>query len=358
MKQFDDIYRKKRVLVTGHTGFKGSWLTLWLLELGALVSGISLKPKENPNHWNLLDLNISDHFVDIRDLSLVKKVFEIQEPEIVFHLAAQPLVRQSYKDPIETLSTNVMGTANVLEACRTTESVQVVIIITTDKCYKNREWAWGYRENDALGGHDCYSASKACAELVTSSYSDAFFNFKESPLVATARTGNVIGGGDWSEDRLIPDLVRSLNNNISLEIRSPQATRPWQHVLDPLSGYLLLGQKLLMRDNSFTGPWNFGPAIEGNRTVTEILNKLNTYWEELRWHEIDKAQPHEANLLYLDSSQARSKLKWQPVWNHETVLQKTAEWYSAWMKNKNVVSHFQLSEYLINALELKHEWIK
>ena len=226
MKQFSDVYRGKRILLTGHTGFKGSWLALWLTELGADVTGVSLPPETQPNHWDLLDLKNEDHRADIRDFEVLSKIVAETKPEIVFHLAAQPLVRRSYRDPLETWSTNIMGTANILEACRHTSSVQAIVVITTDKCYENNEWPWGYREIDRLGGHDPYSASKAGAELVAASYRSAFFNTEKSPLLATARAGNVIGGGDWSEDRLIPDLVRATTNKQSMEIRSPNATRP------------------------------------------------------------------------------------------------------------------------------------
>lgn len=357
IKQFSDVYRGKRILLTGHTGFKGSWLALWLTELGADVTGVSLPPETQPNHWDLLDLKIEDHRAEIRDFEAISKIVAETKPEIVFHLAAQPLVRRSYRDPLETWSTNVMGTANVLEACRHTPSVQAIVVITTDKCYENNEWLWGYREIDRLGGHDPYSASKAGAELVAASYRSAFFNTETSPLLATARAGNVIGGGDWSEDRLIPDLVRATANKESLEIRSPNATRPWQHVLEPLSGYLLLGQKLLEYNNDCAAPWNFGPEPEGNRAVAEILDKLSLYWPDMHWHMKEKAQPHEATLLYLDSSKARSQLQWQPVWNIEMTLAKTAEWYRAWLGKESVVSSQQLAQYLDAAHAANVSWM-
>lgn len=346
MKQFGDVFRNKRVLLTGHTGFKGSWLALWLTELGAEVTGIALKPETEPNHWDLLKLDIDDRRADIRDALALQKIFAEKKPEIVFHLAAQPLVRRSYRDPLETWSTNVMGTANVLEACRFTETVGAIVVVTTDKCYENQEWPWGYRENDRLGGHDPYSASKAGAELVATSYRKAFFSSENSPLLATARAGNVIGGGDWSEDRLIPDLVRATTHNLSLEIRSPNATRPWQHVLESLSGYLLLGQKLMGGCKELAESWNFGPEAEGNRSVAEVLGKLGMHWRDMHWHITDMPQPHEATLLYLDSAKARSKLNWQPVWGIDAALAKTAEWYSAWLTEKRVTSLFQLNQYI------------
>ncbi|MBF0434239.1 MAG: CDP-glucose 4,6-dehydratase [Magnetococcales bacterium] len=358
VRLFADIYRGKRVLVTGHTGFKGSWLTLWLHELGAEVTGVSLPPDAQSNHWNLLQQPIDDHHLDIRDIVKLQQVFKEKPPEIVFHLAAQPLVRRSYRDPLETWSTNVMGTANILEACRQTSEVRAIVAITTDKCYENCEWPWGYRENDRLGGHDPYSASKAGAELVAASYRSAFFNTETAPLLATARAGNVIGGGDWSEDRLIPDLIRALERQQSLEIRSPHATRPWQHVLESLSGYLMLGQKLLAGDKNFAEAWNFGPELEGNRTVSEILGKLNLRWENMRWHITERPQPHEAILLYLDSSKARSRLHWQPVWNIDTTLEKTAEWYRVWLQFGQIISRQQLTDYISSAVQGDIEWAK
>jgi CDP-glucose 4,6-dehydratase len=357
MKPFGDIYRGKRVLVTGHTGFKGSWLTLWLHELGAEVTGIALPPETQPNHWELLGLVVNEHRLDIRDYEALKRVFLAAQPEIVFHLAAQPLVRRSYREPLDTWATNVMGTANVLEACRHTPSVRAIVAITTDKCYENRERPWGYRENDRLGGHDPYSASKAGSELVAASYRSSFFNAEPPPLLATARAGNVIGGGDWSEDRLIPDLVRAVALNQSLEIRSPLATRPWQHVLESLSGYLLLGQRLLQGDKAYAEAWNFGPESEGNRTVSEVLGKLNGQWMNMRWHVTEKPQPHEATLLYLDSTKARSKLLWQPVWSLDAALAKTADWYRAWLEAGKVKSREQLLDYIAAAAQANIEWV-
>lgn len=358
MKQFGDIYRGKRVLVTGHTGFKGSWLSLWLNQLGAEVVGISLAPETQPNHWDLShhELNIQHNELDIRNSTEVSKVFKATQPEVVFHLAAQPLVRRSYRDPLETWSTNVMGTANVLEACRQTNSVRAILVVTTDKCYDNQEWAWGYRETDRLGGHDPYSASKAGAELVVASYRSAFFYTDGTPLLATARAGNVIGGGDWSEDRLIPDLVRAIDSQQSLEIRSPNATRPWQHVLESLSGYLLLGQKLVQGDRQFEGAWNFGPERSGNRSVSEVLRSLQAYWPEMKWHHTPTPQPHEANLLYLDSAKAHSLLAWQSVWNLDVTLKKTADWYRTYLDGKSIISSQQLAEYVDAATILKMGW--
>lgn len=358
MKQFADIFQNKRVLLTGHTGFKGSWLALWLTELGAKITGVALPPETEPNHWNLLGLDLDDRRSDIRDADALLKVFAETKPEFVFHLAAQPLVRRSYRDPLETWSTNVMGTANVLEASRLTSSVRAIVVVTTDKCYENQEWPWGYREIDRLGGHDPYSASKAGAELVAASYRSSFCGHGDAPLLATARAGNVIGGGDWSEDRLIPDLARATANNKSLEIRAPNATRPWQHVLESLSGYLRLGQKLLEGQRDFAAPWNFGPEPEGNRTVAEVLKKLSDQWPSLRWHATDAPQPHEAALLYLDSAKARNQIDWRAVWGLDVALEKTAEWYSAWFSEKRVISASQLGQYITAAHIAQASWLE
>ncbi|WGI24896.1 CDP-glucose 4,6-dehydratase [Halomonas alkaliantarctica] len=357
MKQFDDMYRGKRVLITGHTGFKGSWLTLWLHELGAEVIGLALSPENQPNHWDLLQLSIDDHRADIRDRDAIRRVIRDSQPEMIFHLAAQPLVRRSYCDPLETWSTNVMGTANLLEACREQTSVRAIVSVTTDKCYENKEWPWGYREIDSLGGHDPYSASKAGSELVAASYRSAFFTSDSAPLLATARAGNVIGGGDWSEDRLIPDLIRALQEGKSLEIRSPAATRPWQHVLESLSGYLMLGQRLFSGDTRFAEAWNFGPEPEGNRSVSEVLERLSLVWNNIVWHKTEQPQPHEANLLYLDSAKARQKLHWQSVWNLEATLAQTATWYRAWLEAGETISRQQLRDYVEDAAKANHEWV-
>lgn len=346
MKLFKGIFQGRRVLLTGHTGFKGSWLALWLHELGAVVTGIALQPATEPNHWSLVEVDAEDRRFDIRDASTLAAAVAEARPEIVFHLAAQPLVRRSYREPLETWSTNVMGTANLLEACRLTNSIRAIVVITTDKCYENSEWVWGYRENDKLGGHDPYSASKAGAELVAASYRSAFFGLPGSPLLATARAGNVIGGGDWSEDRLIPDVVRAVTTQQSLEIRSPNATRPWQHVLESLSGYLLLGQQLLEGRRDFAQAWNFGPEPEGNRKVADVLGQLAAYWPDVRWHTTIQPQPHEATLLYLDSSKAHSLMKWQPVWQLEQALAATAHWYRTWLEQGHVASRDQISDYV------------
>lgn len=345
MSSFENSYKGRRVLLTGHTGFKGSWLALWLKSLGAEVFGLSLPASTEPNHCSLLALDIPEFLVDIRDAEAVNHALKQVQPEIVFHLAAQPLVRRSYRDPLETWSTNVMGTAHVLEACRLNDSVRAIVVVTTDKCYQNNEWHWGYREIDRLGGHDPYSASKAGAELVAASYRSAFFSKQNAPLLATARAGNVIGGGDWSEDRLIPDLARAMKKSESLEIRSPNSTRPWQHVLESLSGYLLLGEKLLQGRHEFAEAWNFGPDSEGNQTVAMLLNTLSRHWPEVSWHLSEEPQLHEATLLHLDSAKARQKLGWKPVWRFDQAVEVTADWYRSFQETGKIASHEQLALY-------------
>lgn len=357
MMLFCDQYSGCRVLITGHTGFKGSWLALWLNKLGANVTGLSLPPEGAPNHWQLLGMKIPQYLQDVRDAEKVAKIVAEVQPEIVFHLAAQPLVRRSYREPLETWSTNVMGTANLLEACRRSPSLRAVVVVTTDKCYENQEWAWGYREIDRLGGHDPYSASKAAAEMVVNSYRKSFLNQAEAPLLCSARAGNVIGGGDWSEDRLIPDLVKSLAEQKSLLIRSPSATRPWQHVLESLSGYLLLGQKLLQGKTQMADAWNFGPETEGNRTVADVLHGLKTNWSEITWHTTDQPQPHEANLLYLDSAKAKSELGWKPVWNFDKTLAVTSQWYRNFYENGHLQTESQLADYIASARMAGVEWV-
>lgn len=353
---FGTSYCGRRVLVTGHTGFKGSWLSLWLNALGAQVIGLALDPPTEPSHWALLKLPINDHRIDIRDEAAIRRVVAAEKPEIVFHLAAQPLVRRSYREPITTWATNVMGTAHVLEAARHTPDVRAVVVVTTDKCYENREWPWAYRERDRLGGHDPYSASKAGAELVAASYRTAFLQQPSAPLLATARGGNVIGGGDWSEDRLIPDLVRAIVSDEPLLIRSPRATRPWQHVLDCLSGYLLLGQRLLAGDTTCADAWNFGPDGEGNRTVEQVLGDLARTWPQFRWQVTSSPQPHEAGLLQLDIAKAKMHLRWRPVWNLEKAIYHTATWYRRLLEAGEVSSSEELAAYVADAADSNLGW--
>lgn len=349
---FTNTYRDRRVLVTGHTGFKGSWLCLWLKEMGAKVIGYSLLPPTQPNHFDLLNLSITSLIGDIRDRDFLVKSFQEHCPEIVFHLAAQPLVRRSYLDPVETLETNVIGTINVFEACRKTASVKAIVNITSDKCYENKEWVWGYRENDPMGGYDPYSASKGCAELVTSCYRRSFFKEDmnlQTPkvLLASARAGNVIGGGDWAEDRLIPDIMRATSNGEKVIIRNPNSVRPWQHVLEPLSGYLLLGHKLLEEKNEFAEGWNFGPNEENNITVEQIIKIIKHHWKNVDYViETKPDNPHEAGLLKLDCSKARSILNWKPVWNTNKAIELTTRWYKTFYEQGKILSINDLEAYM------------
>ena len=357
MMAFARSYQGRKVLLTGHTGFKGSWLAAWLVELGAEVVGFSL-PAEfdgNADHWNALRLSVADRRGDIRDASVLQQLLAEHQPEIVFHLAAQSLVRSSYRQPLDAWSSNVQGTANLLEACRVTPGVAAVVVVTTDKVYANREWPWGYRECDELAGHDPYSASKAAAELVCDSYRKSFWQ-QSGPLLATARAGNVIGGGDWAEDRLIPDLVRAVQAGQTLQIRSPSSTRPWQHVLECLSGYLLLGQRLLEGDRTCADAWNFGPALEANRSVADILQALREHWPALSWQAASDDGLHEARLLYLDSAKARSGLHWAPVWGLETALQMTAEWYRRSHERGEVGTREQLQHFINAARQVGCIW--
>jgi CDP-glucose 4,6-dehydratase len=344
------------VLVTGHTGFKGSWLTLWLNELGADVTGLSLAPPTAPNHWDLLGLGIHEHRQDIRDTSAVAQAVERAQPEIVFHLAAQSLVRRSYRDPLDTWSTNVLGTANLLDACRRTATVRAIVVVTSDKCYENHSLKRAYRETDRLGGHDPYSASKAAAELVAASHRDAFFDSHGAPLLATARAGNVIGGGDWSEDRLVPDLVRAVAAGSKLEIRSPDAIRPWQHVLESLAGYLLLGQKLLAGERDFATAWNFGPDSDDSCTVVDVLARMKAFWPQLSWRIGRETQPHEAQWLSLDSTKAREKLGWRCVWPLDTSIRVTSDWYGRFLDRGDAESRSQLKQYVADAYRKRVMW--
>ncbi len=359
---FNKIYHNRKVLITGHTGFKGSWLALWLLQMGAKVTGYSLQPPTEPNHFNLLNLDINSVIGDVRDINKLKQLFKEQKPEVVFHLAAQAIVRQSYVEPVETFASNIMGTVNVLEAAKACKSVRAVVIVTSDKCYENKEWLWGYRENDALGGYDPYSASKGCAEIVTNCWRNSFFNLKDygkkhETLIASARAGNVIGGGDWAQDRLIPDIMRAVNQNEKVQIRNPHATRPWQHVLEPLSGYLLLGQKLLEGGKEYAEAWNFGPSENENVSVGEIVRQIKEIWPRINYeiHQITN-QPHEAGMLRLDCSKARTQLQWFPVWAGKETIVKTAEWYRNFYESGKVLSMHHLNCYVESAKSKNFAW--
>lgn len=326
-----NFWSSRRVLVTGHTGFKGSWLVLWLQAMGARVTGCALNPQTEPALWHQLELDtdIQSRIVDIRDLSALAKIVREINPEVVFHLAAQSLVRASYDDPVSTYATNVMGTVHLLEAVRRTPGVRAVINVTSDKCYENREWVWGYRESDPMGGRDPYSSSKGCAELVTAAYRQSFFGSSaDGTHICSARAGNVIGGGDWAADRLVPDFVRSTLRGESVRIRNPQSTRPWQHVLEPLSGYLLLAERLAQEGASYEGGWNFGPADDDAVSVEKIASAMVSLWgKPASWFKDAGEQPHEANFLKLDSSKSRDLLKWSPRLDLQTALAWTVEWY-------------------------------
>jgi len=327
------FWRGKRVLLTGHTGFKGSWLSLWLQSLGVTLRGLSLPPPSTPALFDVARVaqGMEHRIADIRDFAAVKAQFEEFRPDIVIHMAAQPLVRLSYQQPIETYATNVMGTVHVLEAARHVGSVKAIVNITTDKCYENREWVWGYREDEAMGGHDPYSSSKGCAELVSAAYRKSFL--KEAGIaMATARAGNVIGGGDWAADRLVPDILSALQQQRPVLIRNPHAIRPWQHVLEPLSGYLLLAERLFSEGQSCAEGWNFGPRDEDARTVQWITEHLCKAWSEgAEWTLQPGTHPHEASYLKLDISKARQRLAWNPRWSLQTALSHIVEWHKAWL---------------------------
>ena len=333
-----NFWQGKRVFLTGHTGFKGGWLSLWLQSMGAEVHGYALSPPTDPNLFFVARIGagmVSSEIADIRNAEKLLSSMQFARPEIVFHLAAQPLVRYSYAHPTETYAVNVMGTVNLLEAVRATPSVRAVVNVTTDKCYENREWVWGYRESEAMGGFDPYSSSKACAELVTSAYRQSFLE-PAGVALASARAGNVIGGGDWAEDRLLPDFLRAMDVGQKLKIRSPQSTRPWQHVLEPLSGYLLLAEHLYTKGATFAGGWNFGPVDGDARSVLWLVAQLAEMRKDVAWECTETAQPHEANYLKLDSSKATSQLKWKQRWRLQTALQKTLEWHEAWRMGEDM----------------------
>ena len=333
-----DFWQGRRVLLTGHTGFKGSWLSLWLQAMGATLRGLSLAPPTEPALFDVARVaeGMEHRIGDVRDFALVQAQINEFRPEVVIHMAAQPLVRLSYQQPIETYATNVMGTLHVLEAARHAGSVKAIVNITTDKCYDNREWVWGYREDEPMGGHDPYSSSKGCAELVSSAYRKSFL--KEAGIaIATARAGNVIGGGDWALDRLVPDVLRALQKREPVLIRNPHATRPWQHVLEPLSGYLLLAERLHEHGQAHAEGWNFGPGDEDGQPVQWIVERLCAIWgDDASWSLQPGNHPHEASFLTLDISKARQRLHWAPRWSLETALTHITEWHQAWLTGQDV----------------------
>jgi len=345
------VFKDRRVLVTGDTGFKGSWLACWLHHLGAEVYGFSHPPLRAQDHFNVIGLRDLIHHQDgeIQNYDEIRNFMEKIGPEFVFHLAAQPLVRKSYQDPKTTMDTNIGGTVNVLEAVRQTPSVKVLVTITSDKCYRNKEWYWGYRERDELGGKDPYSASKAAAEIVFSAYQDSFFSEREAFGAASVRAGNVIGGGDWSEDRIVPDCIRALQRGKPIELRSPKATRPWQHVLEPLSGYLLLAARLYENPRSFRGSYNFGPDSREIHTVEDVARTLIEVWGsgEIKITTND-ADPPEAGLLHLNCDKAHHVLGWYPRWNFSKTVKRTAEWYNRVMDGEEAqsVTLQQILEYM------------
>jgi CDP-glucose 4,6-dehydratase len=333
-----EFWSRKKVFLTGHTGFKGGWITHWLNELGAHVYGYAIAPPTEPNFFtetNLKKRMTCSTIGNILDLSSLTRELKKAKPDIVIHMAAQPLVRTSYEAPVQTFATNIIGTVNVLEASREVTTVRAIVNITTDKCYENKQWPWPYRESDRLGGYDPYSASKACAEMAAISYRNSFLA-EAGILLASVRAGNVIGGGDWASDRLIPDFFRALDAGETLRIRSPNAIRPWQHVIEPLSGYLLLAERLYAGDEAFAGAWNFGPNDQDARSVSWIVEKLCIDNPCAHWETEKSKHPHEAAVLKLDISKAKTKLGWSPRWDLETALKMTTKWYQAWRDRQDM----------------------
>jgi CDP-glucose 4,6-dehydratase len=337
------FWKNKKVLVTGHTGFKGSWLSTWLQNMEANVVGFSLAPPTTPNLFEVARVaeGMSSTIGDIRNLDQLQKVIAKEQPEIIFHMAAQALVRHSYDNPVETYATNVMGTVHLLEAVRQTGGVKAIVNITSDKCYENQEWPWGYRENETMGGFDPYSNSKGCAELVTSAFRNSYFNAEDfdnhGVALASARSGNVIGGGDWAKDRLIPDIMRAIVAEKPVVVRNPDAIRPWQHVLEPLGGYLLLAQKLWEKGRDFSEAWNFGPRDEDAKPVSWVVTRLTEMWGKgASWTLDGQKHPHESHYLKLDCSKAKSQLGWSPTWNLETSLLAIVNWNQEYLAQKDM----------------------
>lgn len=347
------FWQNKKVLLTGCTGFKGSWLTIWLHMLGAKVYGYSLPAPTNPSMWEdsqLEQLCEEMCYADIRDYTCLEQYIKQVQPDIIIHMAAQPLVRYSYANPRETYEVNVMGTVNLLDAVRQTGFGRAIVNVTTDKCYENKEWIWAYRENEPMGGHDPYSNSKGCSELVTAAFINSYFgNIDSKTIVGSGRAGNVIGGGDWAEDRLIPDIIRSFSGQQAVNVRNPNSVRPWQHVLEPLSGYLTLAEKLYVDGQKYSGGWNFGPLESDTKTVGEIVAQMCQTWgDNATWTHDQQEHPHEANLLRLDCSKARMLLNWQPVWNSQITLTKLTLWYKAYFAKQDMLalSKQQINDYM------------
>lgn len=360
MEDMVSFYKDKRVLVTGHTGFKGSWLCLWLDMLGAKVTGIGLEPHTNRDNYVVSGVSnlIEDKNCDIRQAQSMQEIFDKASPEIVFHLAAQPLVRYSYEHPEETYETNVMGTMNVLSCIRNTPSVKAAVMITTDKCYENKESIWAYRENDPLGGYDPYSSSKACCEILISSYRDSFLNpcdyDKHGKLIASARAGNVIGGGDWAEDRIVPDCIRALEKDETILLRNPHSTRPYQHVLEPLYGYLMLGMGLYNGKKELSGGWNFGPDTDSVISTQQLAKLIIDSWGQGAWKDVSTSNaPHEAGLLSLDCTKARVKLSWTPRLTTKEAVEMTVEWYKNYKGNAYNICKAQIEEYMRKCSSMK-----
>ena len=344
-----DFWRGKRVFLTGHNGFKGSWISLWLQSMGAELHGLALQPPTAPALFDEARIasGMQSTIGDIRDYPTVLAAMQACKPDIIIHMAAQPLVRYSYQEPVETFATNVMGTVHVLEAARQVGTAKAVINVTTDKCYENKEWVWGYREDEPMGGHDPYSNSKGCSELVTSAYRQSFFE-QSGIALASARAGNVIGGGDWAADRLVPDILRAFENSQPVIIRNPHAIRPWQHVLEPLAGYLILAEQLYAKGQHFAGGWNFGPHDEDARPVQWIVERMVNAWgNEASWQLDNGDHPHEANYLKLDISKAKAKINWQPRWRLGIALDKIIDWHHSWLGKTDIQNTClqQISDY-------------
>lgn len=348
------FWRGRKVFLTGHTGFKGGWMSLWMQSLGANLKGFSLEPPTSPSLFEIASISngMNSDIGDVRDLARLTHSLQTFQPEIVFHMAAQPLVRYSYKNPVETYATNLMGTVHLLEAVRQTPSVKAVVIITTDKCYENREWAWGYRENEPMGGFDPYSNSKGCAELATAAYRSSFFNPENfshhGVAIATVRAGNVIGGGDWAGDRLIPDILMAIEKGSPVTIRNPNAIRPWQHVLEPISGYMQLAERMISDGPTYSEAWNFGPNDNDARPVSWIVDRMVNIWGNGASWQIDNSeQPHEATYLKLDISKAKTKLQWQPRINLEQALEWIIDWHKAYLDGRSMqdVTKQQIMQY-------------